>query len=101
MHPYKSEYFKDDALPYIEVRYVLHSDKHYKPHFHDTFSFGVIEKGAVEFFLNDRAANLSTGEVIAFNPEAVHACNPVKDQARSYHMIYLDVAWCKSLQESL
>ena len=101
MQTYKSEYFKDDALPYIDVRYVLHSAKHYKPHFHDTFSFGAIEEGAVEFFLNDRGSNLSTGELIAFNPEAVHACNPVKDRARSYHMIYLDVAWCKAFQESI
>ncbi len=101
MYAYKSEYFKDDALPYVEVRYVLHSGKHYKPHFHDTFSFGVIEEGEVEFFLNNCASHLSTGEIIAFNPEAVHACNPLKDQARSYHMIYLDVAWCKAFQESL
>ena len=98
---YKSEYFKDPAMPYIEVRYVLHSAKHYKPHFHDTFSFGVIEEGEVEFFHDNSSSNLRTGELIAFNPEAVHACNPVKDKARSYHMIYLDVGWCKAFQESM
>jgi AraC-like DNA-binding protein len=101
MQRYKSEYFKDDALPYIEVRHVLHSAKHYKPHFHDTFSFGAIEEGEVEFFLDGHSSTLKTGEVIAFNPEVVHACNPVKDKARSYHMIYLDVAWCKVFQESI
>jgi AraC-like DNA-binding protein len=98
---YKSEYFKDPSMPYIEVRYVLHSAKHYKPHFHDTFSLGVIEEGEVEFFHDDQRSNLRTGELIAFNPEAVHACNPVKDKARSYHMIYLDVAWCRAFQESI
>jgi len=98
---YKSEYFKDPAMPYVEVRYVLHSAKHYKPHFHDTFSFGVIEEGEVEFFHDEQRSNLRTGELIAFNPEAVHACNPVKDKARSYHMIYLDVGWCKAFQENM
>ncbi len=101
MQTYKSEYFKDDALPYIEVRHVLHSAKHYKPHFHDTFSFGAIEEGAVEFFLDGHDSDLGVGELIAFNPEAIHACNPRKDRARSYHMIYLDVAWCKAFQESI
>ena len=101
MQTYRSEYFKEDALPYIEVRHVIHSAKHYKPHFHDTFSFGAIEEGAVAFSLDGRTSELSTGALIAFNPEVVHACNPLKDRARSYHMIYLDVAWCKAFQESI
>jgi AraC-like DNA-binding protein len=101
MQRYKSEYFKDDSLPYLEVWRVTHEKKQYKPHFHYMLSIGVVEKEEVEFIYNGEILHLNAGELIAFNPETVHVCNLAKKDRLAFHMICLDITWCKAFQEAM
>ncbi len=101
MHAYKSECFKGDALPYVEVWHISHTAINHKPHFHYMLSIGAVEEGEVDILHDGQITHLSAGELIIFNPETVHTFNPTKDAELKYHMICLDITWCKAFQESM
>jgi hypothetical protein len=50
--------------------------------------------------LQDRY-QVANGSVVLMNPGEVHACNPIANQAWSYHMLYVDTAWLAQLQVEL
>lgn len=94
-------FFKDDRLPYVEIRYTKNSSKHYKEHLHETFSIGTIDKGEVLYKVRDKEAFLKPGSLALIPPFALHCCNPVNNQKRSYYMLYLDKEFVTQLQSSL
>jgi len=95
----KSVFFKDSRLPFIEARYTQNSNSNYKKHFHKTLSIGAVEQGEVEFNYQAQEYILKPNSLAVINPYATHSCNPVKNKARTYHMIYVDIQWCKEIQE--
>ncbi|MCP4114612.1 MAG: AraC family transcriptional regulator [Desulfobacteraceae bacterium] len=96
------EFFhRDPALPFAECRYTTNSGRHYKPHMHQTFSIGGIDRGEVIYQVNGRPARLRPGTLALINPELLHSCNPTRSARRSYYMLYLTVEWCLKLQQSL
>ena len=98
---YKSIFFKSEKMPYLEARFVKNSSNHYHKHFHNTLSIGVIEEGKVSFAYLQESTMLYPNELVVINPNIVHSCNPIENESRTYHMIYLDTLWCQKLQESL
>ncbi len=98
---YKSIFFKSDNMPYLEARFVKNSLNHYHKHFHKTVSIGAIEDAEVSFSYQQELGTLKSGELVVINPNIIHSCNPIENESRTYHMIYLDTKWCKELQESL
>jgi AraC-like DNA-binding protein len=95
------QFFKDARLPYVECRHTLYSDRHYKPHRHAMLSIGAIEEGVVSFSSDGEKSILHPETLIVINPEVVHSCNPIANQARSYFMLYLDTDWCQGLQSTI
>jgi len=91
----------DPALPFAECRYSTNSGRQYKPHMHKSFSIGAINCGKVIYHVNGQRGLLMPGTLALINPELMHACNPVKETIRSYHMLYLSTKWCLKLQQSL
>ena len=98
---YKYKFFKSRYLPYLEARFVKNSANHYHKHFHNTLSIGAIEEGKVSFSHLQENRMLYPDELVVINPNIVHSCNPVENESRTYHMIYLDTIWCQKLQESI
>ncbi len=98
---YKSVFFKDDRLPFVEARFVLDSDYHYNEHFHETLSIGAVEHGQVAYLHKNIECILKPDALAVINPNVVHACNPIENESRTYHMIYLDPLWCKGVQETI
>jgi AraC-like DNA-binding protein len=98
---YKSYFFKDDNLPFVESRYVVDSPLHYEKHFHTTLSVGAIEKGMASYVHGNDQDILTPGQLSIIEPEVVHYCNPIEGETRTYHMIYVDIEWCEALQENL
>ena len=87
-------YWRDSALPFIELRSTYHSLQSYKPHFHPQLSFGAVTAGQARASWGGREVVLGRGDLVLIAPHVVHSCNPVARQPRSYHMLYLDEAWC-------
>lgn len=94
-------FFKDQRLPFAECRYSTGSKREYKPHMHSTFSIGALDSGQVQYRVIDQSSTLSVGSLALINPEELHSCNAVTEEGRSYYMLFLDVAWCLQVQQSL
>lgn len=94
-------FFKDSRLPFAECRCSKSSTKNFKPHLHRTFSIGAIDSGQARYRVGDRTVLLSVGSLALINPETLHFCNSAASEGRSYSMLYLDVGWCRRVQESL
>ncbi|WP_428024541.1 AraC family transcriptional regulator [Arcobacter sp.] len=93
--------FKDKKLPFLELRY-SNSNKHYKKHFHDTFSLGINEQGLSVYTNNDKVYTLDDSSGLSIvNPYAVHSCNSCTEVLNIYYMLYLDIAWCRDIQKSI
>ncbi len=94
-------FFKDVRLPFVEARYAEHSRRLFKPHMHRTFSVGAVRHGELQYQINEKEFSLHSGSLALINPETIHSCNPKSHHARSYYMLYLDVAWCLQIQQTL
>lgn len=87
-------YWRDNALPFVELRSTYDSRQAYKPHFHSELSFGAVIAGETRASCGGHEMLLREGDLVLVAPHAVHACNPVAGRARSYHMLFLDEPWC-------
>jgi AraC-like DNA-binding protein len=87
-------YWRDSTLPFVELRSTYDSRQAYKSHFHPQLSFGAVISGVTRASCSGRERLLRQGDLVLIAPYVVHACNPVVEQPRSYHMLYLNEAWC-------
>ena len=83
-------FYKDERLPFVEIRYTKTSSKHYKEHLHETFSIGAIDRGEVLYKVREKEATLKPGSLALIPPFYIHSCNPLSNKARSYYMLYID-----------
>ena len=97
----KETFLKDPRLPFVECRYSRNSRSIFKPHMHTAFSIGAVDQGLVHYTVGNRAATLAVGSLALINPEALHSCNALGQEGRSYYMLHLDVGWCLRVQKSL
>ncbi len=93
-------FYKDDRLPFAEIRHTQNSGRHYKPHIHNTFSVGAIDNGGVVYDIAGVKNKLSVGALAVINPDTIHHCNPAESVERSYYMLYIDIHWCAQLQQT-
>ena len=97
-----STFWRDPALPFIEVRSVTDGRKvNHALHTHETFSVGAVIGGHSTYINGKQRQPISAGAVVVVNPQQVHACNPVADQPWAYHMLYVDTHWLGDLQREL
>ena len=97
----KNLFFKNPQIPYIEGRYTLNSKLHYKPHFHNSLSIGMIVNGNAQFSIQNNSYLLTPECLAVINPNCVHYCNPINNESRSYIMLYLDKQWCFNIQSTI
>jgi AraC-like DNA-binding protein len=87
-------YWRDDTVPFVELRSTFNSLQTYKPHFHAQLSFGAVISGETRANCSGREQVLEQGDLVLIAPHVVHSCNPVAGLPRSYHMLYVDETWC-------
>ncbi|PWC11201.1 helix-turn-helix domain-containing protein [Brenneria corticis] len=100
VHTVDQAYWFSPLLPHVESRSTWRSGHAYKTHSHEQFSIGAIEQGSTLCHYRGEIRRLRAGDLIFIDPRQPHSCNPLPGQTRSYHMLYLDTAWClKRLSE--
>lgn len=87
-------FWHDERLPWLELRSTWRSYQSYKCHFHPQLSIGAVLEGETCCICDGKEHFLRAGDLVVIPPQAVHSCNPIDGQFRSYHMLYLDVSWC-------
>lgn len=87
-------FWRDETLPWLELRSTRHSRQAYKRHRHPQLSLGAIIAGETCCQCDGQTYLLQPGDLIVIPADAPHSCNPCDGRPRSYHMLYLDVTWC-------
>ena len=95
------QFFRNDQMPFVELRYTEGSAVSFKPHIHQTLSIGGVSIGEVLYSVDGVESILKPGSLAIINPETLHSCNPANGAERSFSMLYLDPAWCYKIQQSL
>ncbi len=89
-------FWRDDRLPWLELRSTWRSRQAYKHHSHPQLSVGAIIEGETRCLCAGQEYLLQPGDLIVIPPHAPHSCNPLHGRPRSYHMLYLDATWCRA-----
>ncbi|MBB3662080.1 MULTISPECIES: helix-turn-helix transcriptional regulator [Prauserella salsuginis group] len=91
------EFRRSTAVPHLEVRRSCRENTCYRPHFHDTFSIGLIDNGSSVFTGSSAGTiRLQPGDVVVIPAGQVHACNP-GEGPWLYRMAHMDQEWAVSL----
>jgi AraC-like DNA-binding protein len=97
--PSKPVFWRDFRMPYVELRRVEDGRKVcYAPHSHSQWSLGAITEGNSTFLYRGDQFKVSAGTLVMMNPDWVHACNPIENQAWGYLMMYIDTNWLTNLR---
>lgn len=97
VHHVKQSYWFSPHLPQVECRSTWHSRQGYKTHAHSQLSLGLVIDGSTVCHYRGTDHLLCAGDIVLVDPHAPHSCTPLPGQTRSYHMLYLDAAWCQRL----
>ncbi|HEE6560118.1 TPA: AraC family transcriptional regulator [Acinetobacter baumannii] len=96
--PQTFEFWQDRRMPYVETRRSSFGRTCYKSHSHPTFSIGAIDEGNSVFQSSfGIAQKISAGTLVIVPAHVEHSCNPMPNQAWSYQMLHLDLAWLNQL----
>ncbi|NLP53511.1 AraC family transcriptional regulator [Acinetobacter baumannii] len=96
--PQTFEFWQDRRMPYVETRRSCFGRTCYKSHSHPTISIGAIDEGNSVFQSSfGTAQKISAGTLVIVPAHVEHSCNPMPNQAWSYQMLHLDLAWLNQL----
>lgn len=96
--PQTFEFWQDRRMPYVETRRSCFGRTCYKSHSHPTFSIGAIDEGNSVFQSSfGTAQKIRAGTLVIVPAYVEHSCNPMPNQAWSYQMLHLDLAWLNQL----
>jgi len=84
-----ARFWRDPALPWLEVRQAQASSAAYLPHTHPGFNLGLVDSGFSCFVCAGQTQRIGPGSVVLIPPDAVHSCNPEDGGVWSYRMIHL------------
>ena len=68
----------------------VNSARHYERHWHTTFGFGLMERGAHRSMSGRGIVEARAGDIITTNPGEVHDGKPLGVRSRRWRMIYLE-----------
>lgn len=90
-------YYRDENLPFFEIKSCTLNLHPEKKHSHDEYSIGLIEKGkSVLDYLNE-SVEISRGQAILIEANIMHLCRPNDTDNWKYQMLYIKKAWFKDL----
>lgn len=90
--------YSNKKLPFLQLRY-SNSNKHYKKHFHSSFSLGINKEGLSIYTNQNKKFILDKNRLSIMNPYEVHSCNSCGSTLNKYYMMYLDTSWCSKIQK--
>lgn len=91
------KYYRDENLPFIEMKKCtlnLHPEKR---HAHDEYSIAIIEKGSSVLEYADEEVEIREGQVVLIQSDIMHLCQPKDLMNWCYQMLYIDKRWFNKL----
>lgn len=90
-------FYRDPALPFLELKRCLGQKGSYKKHFHEELSIGLIDEGSTRVWCDGRELQVEAGKVICFPPYVPHACTPEALPNWKYKMLFVRPDWVDRL----
>jgi AraC-like DNA-binding protein len=87
-----------DGLELIHARY---RNQRFDPHFHDTYSIGMLEQRAMAFQARGAVHTASRGQITIINPGVVHTGEPATEGGWQYRSLYPSIASLKAVAREL
>jgi len=97
----KNKVFKNDKLPFLELRYIPQVLSCDKKHQHEELTLTAIKKGEININFEDKIDILVPNVLSVINPHEVHCANLTNIRSYSCYVIYLKKEWCVNIQNEL
>lgn len=91
-------FYRDEALPFLEAKRCHKSDLAYQKHFHEEYSIGLIDEGETQAWCDGDLWRVEKGRIISFPPLLLHACQPAEDETWKYKMLFIKQEWFAHLE---
>ncbi|MCX7711269.1 MAG: AraC family transcriptional regulator [Clostridia bacterium] len=96
----KVKYFRDESIPFFELKSCDNAVHSSKKHAHIELSIGIVLKGTSIVECERESFIVSRGMMICIPPDVVHQCCPHDTKNWSFHMMYLKKNWIESSFEA-
>lgn len=93
------QFYRDQTLPFVEVKLCNTTALSYKKHGHEEYSVGLVEAGTSRFWYEGRLDETFPNTMVFLPPEVIHSCNP-QQPLWKYKMLFIDAAWVEGLMSS-
>ncbi len=87
------QFYRDQDLPFFELKLCDSSRLAYKKHAHEEYSLGLVENGSSSFWYAGRMLAVGPQSVVMIPAGMIHACNPQANKQWRYKMLFLDAGW--------
>lgn len=81
--------FKNEKLPFIELRYVKNIPACTKMHLHEELTLTIIKEGSLKIIFNEDSFDLLPNEVVLINEQVPH-CATINKKSYDGYVLYLD-----------
>lgn len=89
-------FYRDDSLPFFELKSCSIDEISYKKHSHEEYSLGFIIKGQTKLWYEGTKADVDSKQFIIIPPNGIHVCHPY-DGEWKYDMFYVAAEWLDNL----
>lgn len=89
-------FYRDELLPFFELKICNTAALSYKKHAHEEYSIGLIEQGRSCFWYEGKTETVDSNRMVFLPPGLVHACNPMTPDNWRYMMLFIDDEWMKA-----
>lgn len=93
------QFYRDDMLPFLEIKLCNTTALSYKKHGHEEYSVGLVEAGTSRFWYEGRQEETFPNTMVFLPPEVIHSCNP-QQTLWKYKMLFIDATWVEGLMRS-
>lgn len=97
----KATFWRDPALPGIELRLSSYDTPTFPKHSHDCYAIGLVERGGSTFYYRGGYHRIGAGQLALIPPDEVHSCNPEDGRCWRYRMWYIDPQRLHELAEEV
>ncbi|MPM80175.1 HTH-type transcriptional activator Btr [bioreactor metagenome] len=94
------EFYRDNDLPFFELKSCNTSELSYKKHAHEEYSIGIVDQGKSYFWYDGKVDEVHSKTMVFLPPDLIHSCNPVNRSQWEYKMLYVCKEWVQGFMES-
>lgn len=89
--------YRDEALPFFELKLCQEYGITYKKHAHDEYSLGLVVAGGSSFWCEGGHEDIAPQTMLLLPPGCMHACKSVAPGPWNYLMLFVAVDWVQAL----